>query len=496
MKKITLFILFWFTAFFVLAQETKSQLTTRFDVIRNETSTGGNTRARVANAYQELADGMIGVYPVVTTGTDTYVGSLLGLDAYSGRIVFVTFPANNTGASTLNINSLGAANVQKDVSGTWTALAANDILANKLYRLYHDGTRFQIDLGGAGSGYMVLADTQTNTGAKTFLDNTLLLRNVANTFSSRFSNTNTAARVYTLPDSVGTIALTSNLSGWLTGTLTGNVIINPDTDDTYSFTFSGGNLFSLLDFIARDVQFTSLDDIQFYATDGNITFTPTLGSVIFPASVVFASNTFTRIGGHNLTITTTGGTNVTLPTTGTLSTLAGSESLTNKSVNGVTLVNAGTSTLYLSQDGTYTAPSPRDYDIAEDDGITYAFGGDAGSIIRNNIAMASVTGGSYSAEVVSTSLIPNNSIVQITVHVNGINSDGSAGYGGTAVATFRKNNSGTLSLIGTSGGSIVEDLSGTPTAVLSVSSGIQLDVTISSGTFNHSAWGEYTLTTY
>lgn len=49
---------------------------------------------------------------------------------------------------------------------------------------------------------------------------------------------------------------------------------------------------------------------------------------------------------------------ITLPTvTGTLATLAGTEALTNKSVNGVTLVNGGTSTLYLSQDGTYTTPA-------------------------------------------------------------------------------------------------------------------------------------------
>jgi len=31
-------------------------------------------------------------------------------------------------------------------------LSAGDILAGKLYRLYNDGTRWQIDLGGAGGG--------------------------------------------------------------------------------------------------------------------------------------------------------------------------------------------------------------------------------------------------------------------------------------------------------------------------------------------------------
>jgi hypothetical protein len=72
---------------------------------------------------------------------------------------------------------------------------------------------------------MVLASAQTNSGAKTFLDSTLLLRNVANTFSSQFTNTNTAARTYTLPDAAGTIALTSNITGTNSGTNTGDQTI-------------------------------------------------------------------------------------------------------------------------------------------------------------------------------------------------------------------------------------------------------------------------------
>ena len=75
------------------------------------------------------------------------------------------------------------------------------------------GTRATITL--AGSGDMVLASAQKVSGAKTFLDSTLLLRNVANTFSAQFSNTNTAARTYTLPNVSGTVALTSDLSQYL-----------------------------------------------------------------------------------------------------------------------------------------------------------------------------------------------------------------------------------------------------------------------------------------
>jgi hypothetical protein len=64
-------------------------------------------------------------------------------------------------------------------------------------------------------GNMILASAQTNSGAKTFLDTSLLLRNVANTFNGSFTNTNTANRIYTLPDAAGTIALTSNLTSYV-----------------------------------------------------------------------------------------------------------------------------------------------------------------------------------------------------------------------------------------------------------------------------------------
>lgn len=146
-----LFALLLFTVLNAFGQETKSQLTTRFDVIRNETAVGGNTKTRIANAYQELADGSIGVFPVTASGTDTYTGSLVGIDAYSGRIVFVVFPNNNTGSSTFNLNSIGATQIRKYESG-WVVLEADDIIAGKLYRLYNDGTYWQIDLGGSGGG--------------------------------------------------------------------------------------------------------------------------------------------------------------------------------------------------------------------------------------------------------------------------------------------------------------------------------------------------------
>ena len=75
---------------------------------------------------------------------------------------------------------------------------------------------------GGGTGDMVLASAQTNTGVKTFLDTTMALRNVANTFSGVFTNTITAARTWTLKDASGTLAFTSDITGTNSGTNTGD----------------------------------------------------------------------------------------------------------------------------------------------------------------------------------------------------------------------------------------------------------------------------------
>lgn len=97
-----------------------------------------------------------------------------------------------------------------------------------------DGT-FAAPVGG---GDMVLASAQTNSGVKTFLDTTMALRNVANTFSGVFINTVTAARVWTLKDATGTLAFTSDITGTNSGTNTGDQTITLTGDVTGSGTGS------------------------------------------------------------------------------------------------------------------------------------------------------------------------------------------------------------------------------------------------------------------
>ena len=91
---------------------------------------------------------------------------------------------------------------------------------------------------GKGDGDMLLASTQTNSGTKTFLNTTFLLRNVANTFNGSFTNTNTADRIYTLPDTTTALAglavPINNFTGRITmGTTTGtSLLCFPDAGTT------------------------------------------------------------------------------------------------------------------------------------------------------------------------------------------------------------------------------------------------------------------------
>lgn len=82
----------------------------------------------------------------------------------------------------------------------------------------------------AGSGDMILAATQSVTGAKTFDNLKLLIRNLANTFSTSFSSAITVARSISLPDASGEMVLRD---------ANNNIIISNILGDT-DFTPTGG----------------------------------------------------------------------------------------------------------------------------------------------------------------------------------------------------------------------------------------------------------------
>ena len=98
-------------------------------------------------------------------GTDTYTATLSpAITAYGsgGLKVQIVFANANTGAATLNLNSLGAKPITKNGS---TALSAGDISAGQALFLFYDGTQFQAQgVGGSGGGGTAAATTFTPAG--------------------------------------------------------------------------------------------------------------------------------------------------------------------------------------------------------------------------------------------------------------------------------------------------------------------------------------------
>jgi len=153
------------------------------------------------------------------SGTNT--GDNATNSQYSGLISNATHTGEVTGATALTIanNAVITARIADNAVTNAKIAGAGTRDATTFYR--GDGTF----AAPAGSGDMVLASAQTNTGVKTFLDATLGLRNVANSITSFFTNTATVARTYTLKDASGTIAFTSDITGTNSGTNTGDQTI-------------------------------------------------------------------------------------------------------------------------------------------------------------------------------------------------------------------------------------------------------------------------------
>jgi len=90
---------------------------------------------------------------VSQTGEEIYAADSVGTDAYAvtltpaptayvtGMVVRFKAGTANTGAATLNVNSLGAKTIVKNYNST---LADNDILANQIVEVIYDGTNFQM----------------------------------------------------------------------------------------------------------------------------------------------------------------------------------------------------------------------------------------------------------------------------------------------------------------------------------------------------------------
>jgi hypothetical protein len=165
------------------------------------TGLGAGTAATDSAQYGQLQAGATTIATV--TGTDTLTGSLTpAIAAYATGNLFSFVAANtNTGAATINLNSLGAKSITKAGS---TALAAGDIVSNRIYLIEYDGTRFQLlnPTNVAVTG--IVPPTSGGTGIANNAASTLT---ISGNFASTLTVTGTTA--ITLPTS-GTIATKSN----------------------------------------------------------------------------------------------------------------------------------------------------------------------------------------------------------------------------------------------------------------------------------------------
>ena len=107
------------------------------------------------------------------SGTDTITGSLTpSLAAYAaGQMFYFVAAGDNTGAVTLNINSLGAKNVTKN--GT-TALVAGDIKSGQTVVVIYDGTRFQVVSTSSLTGFTGSSNTALGVAALDSVGSSLL----------------------------------------------------------------------------------------------------------------------------------------------------------------------------------------------------------------------------------------------------------------------------------------------------------------------------------
>ena len=96
----------------------------------------------------------ISTYLTDTGAADAYAcstSSPLTLGYTPGLRIAIMAASANTGASTLNVNGLGAVSIKKYVNQD---LVLGDILANQIVEFVYDGTNFQITMMSTGqSGY-------------------------------------------------------------------------------------------------------------------------------------------------------------------------------------------------------------------------------------------------------------------------------------------------------------------------------------------------------
>lgn len=135
--------------------------------------------------------------------------------------------AANTGAATLNVNTIGAVAIKKNAT---TALSAGDLASGKIYEVEHDGTNFQLLTGsgileaGSASDANLLHTHRKNIGTSTLTVAT---------------GTNTQNVAHGLPYTPTWCKISTVMDGSDYATFSGSWSDGEKRDSTYATAFQG-----------------------------------------------------------------------------------------------------------------------------------------------------------------------------------------------------------------------------------------------------------------
>lgn len=296
---------------------------------------------------------------------------------------------------------------QATITGGATTIASSDLATSKALISNGSGKVAVSAVTSTELGYLSGVTTPTGSGALVLATSPALVTPALGIATA------TSLNGLTITSTTGTLTLVNGSTLATAGAYSTTLTATADTDVTLpttgtlatlagSETFTNKTLTSPK--VNENVALTSTATKLNYLTSAggttgttstNIVFstsptlvTPTLGvatatsinkvAVTAPSSsatlTLADGSTLATSGAYSTTLTATGATNVTLPTTGTLATLAGSEALTGKTYNGLT-VTSSTGTLTIANGKTLTASNTLTFTGTDSSSVAFGAGG-------------------------------------------------------------------------------------------------------------------------